>query len=502
MRTLALLLALTVSASGQMLQSIVNAKALGLGAGTFTVVQTPAHTACATATTCAVTLTSTTAVGNVLAFTGITGSGVKLLSSNKGGTLVVPTSCNGGRSGSGSNYYAFCGYILPSGSSAATTPITLTFSGSTNGAWVKFWELHPSANGSNVGLDTANTVSQLSTASPVTPASIWSGTNDAEVQGAMATSGSTVTALAAPYSNTEFAATFFGYGSAPTPANGNSVAWTLNASDNTLATAMAFGFNTTACADQSLIDFEAGTNNTVMTASALASSMHGWQGGYWSQQGTAAIKFLSAANMPLANATGRLCGDGSSTASGLGSMGGGITWSGTDGNDFIQYQWGDTVNSPFGTAALPNVSMGMWWFGDQPAAGGTNDNIDAFTIHAVTDFAGVNYYAAGGNRVVRLESTEGNGADVTVPASTWLWIGLVYQAGGTASVTVYDCVSGSAPSCTLQLLGTSTHALAVTPDYAYKLQIGQQQGTNAPDAGTHSYFDSVKVSLSGASLLP
>jgi hypothetical protein len=479
---------------------------INLAAATLTLVQAR-NCSFSSGTTCSVTVSPALAAGNLDIFSCEEDDNALppkpvISSVSAGGTLqCAPSATTGGIASGGNNSSGSVCYILPSSSTGGTSPITITTSlGATYGSSCYLAEYHPSANPNNVALDNDTGFQTTASTSVTNLSSTQTGTNDVCLQTYYPVNAfnAYATALTSPFNTSAFyTSSYDAAGYSVATSTGTGPTWTI-ASAIPFMGAACWGYNPTAFSEEAFINFEGGTNGAAPTTASMQASTKGsFQGGSWDLSHLSSITtFLSSANMPLANATGRL-GDGSNWSAGVGSLGLGMTWTGTSGgNEYISYNW------QAGNAVAPNVSAGFWSYGDQPAAGGLNDNIDLATIHGYKDFAAINYYGNGANRYIKLETPAGgSGSTIPISASTWYWYNLTYNAGGTHSVSVYGCISGSPPTCALTLEGTLTGPSYET-DYPYKIEWGQQQGSDEPDKGTHTYFDSVKISLTGALEMP
>lgn len=487
-------------------QEVVVALRNAVAGGTFTLVQSN-NCSFSSGTTCSVTVSPALAAGNLDIFSceedyNALPPKPVISSVNAGGTLLhAPSATTAGIYTGSDNSSGSVAYILPSTSTGHASPIVITMSlAATYGSSCYLAEYHPSANPNNVNIDTDSGFQTAASTSVTNLSVTQAGTNDVCLQTYYPVNAfnAYATAVTSPYNtNAFFTSSTDAAGYSVATSSGGGPTWTITSAIPFMG-GVCFGYNPSSFAEQAFINFEGGTNNAAPTTANMQASTKGsFQGGSWDLSHLSTItKFLTAANMPLANATGRL-GDGSNWASGVGSLGLGMTWTGTSGGtEYISYNW------QAGNAYAADVSAGFWSYGDQSATGGTNDNIDLATLHGVTDFAAINYYGNGASRYIKLETPAGgSGSTITISASTWYWYSLTYNAGGTHSLSVYGCSSGSPPSCTLTLEGTLTGPSTGT-DYSYKAEFGQQQGTNEPDNGTHTYFDSIKIDLTGASLLP
>lgn len=464
--------------------------------GTFTLVQTGNCAIGSGASTCSITVSPAFAAGNLDEFACYppnTGGApaTAIASVNAGGTLVPALASGWGGYGSGStaNMISYA-YILPSSSTGHASPIVITLNQATTGTggYCYLAEYHPSANGSNVGLDDDLGFQPSAACTTCTNANVtFSGTGDTCLQGFIGVSGYTSpSAISSPYSTTDYlpgSGNGVGFATA-VPSNGNGPSWTTS-SVTPFLSAMCFGWNVSAFNPQTFVDFESGTAGNNPAAADLASATHGWQGGRWVSS-VVAMKYATAASMPLLNSTGRL-GDGSSYSAGSGTLGLSITGNGTAETDYVTYSWSQNTLGP----NYANTVL-VFKYNENLAATDTT-SIDCGSLIASSDYAGANCYGTGSTRYVRLETDEGNGSNISWTPSTSCPCTIViqYNAGngvtaGTHSVSAYNS-SGS-------LLGTSTHVGSTAATYVYQFHIGQF-AANAITTGKLIQWDSVQLSL-------
>jgi hypothetical protein len=241
---------------------------------------------------------------------------------------------------------------------------------------------------------------------------------------------------------------------------------------------LALGFSTTACTDQTFVDFE-GTNNTSVTAANLLSTTRGYRGGIWTLSGTA-LKYQNAATKPLLNATGRLC-DGSSYSSGAGASG--LEYLTSTGVSYVKYD--------FGEVATDTISAGVWFYTTLPD--GDSSIFDPFTIGGVGGGDGANayFYKSGSTRAFNIEANSGHGSDVNINTATWYWIVLTYNKTGNQVLKIYDTSHN--------LVGSSSTASAGTTSPAY-IVLGDSN--NSATTGYLLYFDSLRIRFDGTEAAP
>lgn len=337
-----------------MLQGVSTAKPPG--GGTFTLVQHPASNVSCSGSTCAITLTQTTAAGNLLVYQLYSGNKVSIVSADKGGTITSCSTCFGTA--------AAGGYVLPSGSTAATSPITVTFSGDV-GAWadLKFWEFHPSANPNNVAFDGGYSIHYLSGVTPVGPSFTFTGTNDVSVQ-ACGTANS-CTAASSPFNtNFETDADGVGWTNALNLSNGTGPTWTLSSVGATDLIGMAFGFNAANPARNYVFTDFAGQSSTV-SAAKLTSGSH-CPIGEWG--GTFTTTAFSTSSPAPINMLGSLSSCGTSYSGNTGI----VIDRDTTTNDVATY----TLINP-----LPHFISGFWWNSSTPS--GTVSNGEQCDISSI-----------------------------------------------------------------------------------------------------------------------
>lgn len=477
----------TVTTAGRVITSTFEIKA---NEG-MTLVQRAQNTACS-GTTCAVTLTQTTAAGNLLVFMSMSQNAVTISSVNKGGTVVPVKGCIGYSNVNNQEFQ--CAYILPSNTSAATTPLTITFSAAVGTyGMATVYEFAPASNGSTVGFDNANVDMILSGTTPVSPGYTISGTNDL----ILVTCGTAnnCTAFSSPFDTESVFASGTGFGDATNQSSGTTGSTaTLSGAGETNMASIAFGFNTTACTDYTFLDFEGSANNTTMTQALINASGtdHGWDGGgQWTLVGTAP-KFQSAASQGLLTSLGRNCSDGATYASGAGSIGMQVVRDAANPSA-IALKFGRDSNG----SGLTTLTSGVWYNSDLVAADASVHDVFIISSSSGAQFALVKMLGdVATRRFFHLETDAGTATgDITYTVSSWVWLSLQYQDGSNNYVLkVYDS-TGS-------LLGTLTKAATIT-EQPYKVSIGVVDNTANFTAGKVMNFDSLKISLAGTyPLLP
>jgi hypothetical protein len=477
--------------SDQMLQSITNAvvATAGPATGTFTVVQKSSCSIASGATTCSLAVSPALAAGNAYKFAcSVPNSSapprINIASVNVAGTLMPAIGASTG-SNTGAAMFQSVAYILPSTSAGHASPIVITLgqAASSTGGNCYLAELHPSANGSSVGLDIDQTFQPSAACTScvqITPT--LSATGDEFIQAfSGATSYQAPSAIASPYNANFFAGSFSGFSEAITSA-GNAT-WTTSSTIPILSM-VGLGWNPTAGLEQSFNDFEGGTSGSAVTAALLGTSHHGWQGGSWALTGT--IDYITT-NMPLRNATGRLYGDGISYAAGAGSLGIEEIGSGSAAVNNATYSWRQNGSG--------SLSAGVWFCSD--IANTDTTAVDVLLIGTdATDYANVTFAQTGTARYFTLETPAGNSAS-TIPYATgtgcgaggtgWVFMQIQYKRSpATASLASFN-TSGAQVGTTL----TATTSGTSNP---VKVVLGHL-GSQAVTTGKHDFWDSLKIDL-------
>jgi len=323
---------------------------------------------------------------------------------NISGTLLPLVGASTGSYPSAANTQASWMYILPSTSGSQASPVTVNFNQPLGEGWCYFAEYHPSSNGSLVGLD-IDAGYQPSTASTsltnISPT--LSATNDAGLQGYMSVSGYVLaTAVSSPYSTYSFlgvSGNGTGFGTS-TPVSGIGPTWTAASSIVPLLSAAYFGWNPSACVEESFNDFTGGSG--VVTTSQLVSSHHGYQGGFWNVSQVTHLSYDSVGAFELQNSTGRTCGDGGTYPTGAPNSGLklGLVSTGVLGIDQAVYYWG--YNN------LAVVAGGQWYMQTFPPTDVTAVDCNALYGSQAHDFSSNNCYGDGTRRTLNLEAGSGN----------------------------------------------------------------------------------------------
>lgn len=460
----------------------------GAGTGTFTLVQSGFNDSCASVTTCNITLGASLTTGNAYEFcatsTIVAGFGISSVSA--GGTLLQAYSTQSTTGG----FMGACAYVLPSSSSGGASPITITFpvtSGTTCYVWLA--ELHPSANGANVGLDNDGVGFQSSVSSAVGGPFTLSGTNDGIAQSYVgAASFAKASVVTAPYAaNVHWAAgppSFSAFTVAVNPGSGTWPTWTMSGSDSPTTSALALGWNVTACKDDGFYDFEGGISGNTVVAATLNSSGHGWLGGLWSLVGTTI--WQTGASMPLLNASPRLCGDGVTYSSGAGTLGLRQTGNGASVANNITL----TSVPSGGALGIKTFSESINFKSSLTAADVTN--MDVFYVKASGGAVNWMWHGNGTNRFMQLECNDTSTTSaqtITISSNTEYTLMILFDsAGGTHKGRVYDTSGtqiGSEATCSASA-GNLVQGVVIG-------NVGAQVMTN----GATNDFDSLKFDGAG-----
>jgi hypothetical protein len=452
----------------------------------FTLIQFANVNGAASGTTAAITLGQS--VGSephiLLVSHQYSANPVAVTAIDKGGTLVPIVSTEGGGPDATGNSM---GYVI--GTTTATTPLTVTFSGTTGGCDVAVWEV--AYLGAAPTLDVANKVyDNTSTTTPANPTFTLSAAQTA-IFSAITTTNNT-TAIANPFNSPTGNAQILsgnGWACALNQTSGTGAQWTISASGTSIMSAAAFGPSPTAFSTLSITDFEGSSNGTSVTEALLHAAEKGWGIGRWGFTGTA-MKFATAASQPLLTSISRL-NNGTSFASGAGSLG--VQYLTSTGTSYIKQDLYPTNGAATSTA----FSAGVWFYSDIP--GSDASNLDVFTLYAAggANFANAKFLQNGGgnSRTFQLEVAGGGGtSSVNVSPSTWYWLNLqynktgqhhlkIYAADGTTVIGTIDETSNGVGTVQYVAIG---HAAAGVPTTGYLIN-----------------FDSLKVDPAGTyPLLP
>lgn len=442
-------------------------------------------------TTASVTLTQS--VGSephvLVVSTQYTGGEFEEVSIDKGGTLIslkgslgLTDDLSGGPHG----------YVI--GTTTATSPITVTFAGSTTGN-TSIWEVAYTGVGTP-SLDFENRLVSSGGTSVVGPAFTMTGGNDLIIQ--TASTSQNVTAIASPYNSPTGYSIFTsgnGFAGAFNQTSAPAATWTISSGGSNGMSAVGFGLSPTAFLTQLFCDFEASTDGTTCTGALLKSSTKGWTGGIWTTGGTgAAMKFASAGSRGLTNSITRL-NDGATVSSGAGSLG--VQFLTSTVQSYLKFDTTTGIGSGANAINSTSFSAGIWFWSDIAATNTVPIDVFAIITPGGVGFANCKFLGNGGgtSRTFELETAGGTGTNrVDVSSSTWYWLTVQYNLGSDCVLKVYE-----ADGTTLKGTNTETHSGTGMPGY---VAIGQFS-SNTPTTGFVINFDSLKIDPTGTfPLLP
>lgn len=415
---------------------------------------------------------------------------------NAGGTLVQDVGASIGDQGvtGGANSRHFGAYILPSTSTGGSGNPVITFTETPDDSgFCYMFEIHPSANGSQIGLDIDGTNLPAANCTSCMGNS-WtdSATSDFCFVGQMGTSAFNLypTAVSSPYNTNAYYSTSplsAGFSVAITN-SGTAPTWTQPSGIPALST-QCFGWNPTSAVWQSFNDFEGGTTGAAPTAAVLAASEHGQQGGTWAVSVTGTDMAYSTTNMPLQQNTGRLYGDGANYASGAGSQGIVLTGTGTAITDNLLYNVGYTN--------LASVTTSIWFCSDVAQTDTTNNDIFAIQgTGGAGDSAGALFQGTG-SRYFVLEALSGNApGSISYASGTgcgsggtgWVNIQINYNYSGNHNMLVCDSTGAQ--------VGSTLSAASEGNAYMDRVIIGNINAQTLT-SGKHYYWDSRKIDYTG-----
>lgn len=207
---------------------------------TWTLVQNPSNAACASATSCAVTLTQAVGNGNVLVILGdfFAPTGTPSITAiSAGGTFAHPA-CDVRHSVT-ENVGASCGYVLSSTATAGPITVTYTNGNATSGdVAIAILEYHSTA-GPGV-FDTASTVDDAASTSPPGVALTLAGAGEVVAQ--CLSSAGTASAITSPYTSPAIFPSGYGFAGSINTASGAAPTWTTT---NHIAVGSALAFKET-----------------------------------------------------------------------------------------------------------------------------------------------------------------------------------------------------------------------------------------------------------------
>jgi hypothetical protein len=444
----------------------------------FTLIQSAENAACTSGTTCAITLAQPTTAGNLNYYSCYSKDHPVMVSVDKGGTLVTPTSCINHIN---SRLYS-CGYVLPTQTSAATSPVTVTMSAAESqyGA-CRFWEFRPNTTG-NVDLDAAFVADQPSGTAPAGPTLTTTGGRPTFIQNAI--SNNSITAETFPYSRQQtIDAKGASWSSAIAPANGTGPTWTV-ASGLSSTQGAAFSFDPTPCSSVGVIDWSAGSNGNTVTVSDVAASTFGMSTGRasgsnnWNLSASpgTGMTYTTAAFKALTTPR-RMCGSGVTTP-GTGNLGLKYDLS-TPVAKYLEYDYFTPYKA---------VSMGFWM---QTSLGNSVQQYDFANLATWPAFGaatGVHHI----NNTIEMECYGGTTNKTVIAAispNTWYWVTLQLSTTGAAAA-VYNASGTSIGSGTCSPDGWSFSALG-------NMGIGRTGSDGDNPAGMYYYFGTVVFDTEG-----
>jgi hypothetical protein len=444
----------------------------------FTLIQSAENASCTSGTTCAITLQQPTTAGNLNYYSCYSKEHPVMVSVDKGGTLITPTSCT---SHINSTVYS-CGYIDPANTSVASSPVTVTMSAAESGFGAcRFWEFRPNTTGT-VDLDAAFVADQPSGTAPVGPALTTSGSRPVLIENAV--SGNSITAETFPYSRQQVIdAGGAAWSSAITPSTSTPPTWTVPAAISSTQGA-AFSYDPTPCSSVGVIDWSGGTNGNTLSLPDVAASTHGLSTGHASGSDAWILSTSPATGMTYTTAAfkalttpRRLCGGGTTT-SGTGNLGMKYDLS-TPVSKYIEYQF----FSPFQA-----ISMGFWM---QTDLGNVDEQYDFANLATWPNFgAATGVHHINGN--IEMECYGGTTNKTVIAAiqpNTWYWITFQLNTSG-ASAAVYNAN------------GTQAGIGSCTPDgWTFSglgdMGLGRTGSDGDNPAGMYYYFGTVVFDTEG-----
>jgi hypothetical protein len=451
----------------------------GAPSGTFTLVQHVHNAACASSTTCAITLNQSIAAGDLLIFESSMYPASVMTATNNGGTFEQCVSCVGFDP---TNYLEETsgGWILSA--SAQASPITVTFNALASGE-MEMWEY--SYTGGTPGFDGANQNETQNSASPAAFPFKPSGSNDISVQACRA--DELCDSVSSPFTS-DNTGNYYAWAYLANATSFTAPTWTLASSGTSQLTQMEFGFGVSPCANTTFVDF-GGANGSAISQAQLALGTHGWQGGYWTINGTAAdLTFETAASQGLQNSTGRLCDGGTYTDSSTT----GLQYSTANPQTYLQ------MNGTNGMLTGTSVSAGTWYYSTLPSTvTSQTDNLAIFGTGG-QDYVLLHEFNDGGGRLAEIECGSGTSSEnVALAPSTWYWVEIVYNTTGNHTMKIYN--NANPP---VQMGSTMTCPSKGTEQPAY-VTIGNVNSDSTLPSGYIFYYDGLKISLDGTDpLLP
>jgi len=445
---LLLLLVFALPVHGQMLQSIVNAKAAGGSFSSMTLIG--ATTTCpSSGTTCTVGISPNISAGQAVIACAYDHSGndIWLASTDNSGTAVQVLGAFNWSNPSTALGLHSCLLIMNAG--AESTNIVFTFSGTqTNpnaiAVWAGTYTGTPALDGANSFLQASSSTSNGTTFTPS------SGSDTAVMRVVAFQNISSFTGMTADATGTHFGSGHnLSFSGALTPSA------TLAASASFVVNQEIYlGYNVTAPLTQAVQMF-GGTNGVSPSASTLASGTFGYSGCAWAGGSHSTdFTYSTAASMTLQNATGRLI-DGSNTTD---STTTGLSYATGNGNSIM---FCGQQGHPFTSAR--SVTAGVWIQTNHSLSLAEND--DTMGLAGIsTDFALAQSVQTAGARSWSFEcpSIPSTQFITGLSLNTQYWVEMYYNAVAPAAnltLTAAANASGGNTVYTGTITGGGSNAL-------------------------------------------
>lgn len=360
--------------------------------GTFTLRYTTpwSCTVPSAASTCTASLTGkTVSSGDLLGYQcNLSGGYISTVSN--GGTFVRVPAGSASTSGAGAQMNE--GYIIAASAESGTE--TITFNASQGAAACTMWDY--SYTGSPA-FDGANGFSQAaSSTTTVVPTFTPSGgsSNDIYMEQTF-TPFTPATSISSPFSIFNISGwASWAHDDNTTSALGPTWTWS-GAQSNTMTSQMQFGYNVTAPAQMSFVDFS-GTNASNVSLATIVGNTHGPQTGVWNQGGSCTPTYATAASAPLTGSTGRLSDGGTYSDSSTT----GIAFA-TASAPSCAWHWGS--NSGSVALSTSTVTAGINFKSDLPATDTSISDSFAIVGTANNDFIIAQPSGNGTNRGIGVE---------------------------------------------------------------------------------------------------
>lgn len=346
-----LLLVLTSSAWGQMLQAMSTAKPPA-GVGSFTHIQAfPTSVGCSGSTTCSMALPASLTAGSLVTIQCYVTNSVQISSVNVGGTIVPVYSASG--EGNTNTLFPASGYIVSA--SATAGPVVVTFTGAM-GAGTTCYGHEFSYDTGTPKLDWAASRLHSGTTSVTGETPVFSGTKDVQVQDNNTDYQVTTAVAGTGWTGGKFdASNGPGWAYKINSIDTTAPTWTISSgSGNAASNGFAFATDATTCNDVALIDFSGGTATNNLTQATLRTSTFGGQGDWGTATGTPAASetFQTAAHVDLINAFSTCNGH----KTGAGTLG--LKF---DTSASTSYYFPYTLTAANGKYPFSSVSVGFWY---------------------------------------------------------------------------------------------------------------------------------------------